>query len=100
MRKSGNYYIYPAYFEANRSRQSGRRVPKKLAFTKVDTKLITRAAQRLGLEFTVNGKARYPASWWSASGLVLIKKPPEETKTQLLIKLAKIMRTLKEAGVK
>jgi len=100
MRKSGNYYIYPAYFEVNRSRQSGRRVPKKLALTSVDTKLITRAAQRLGLEFTVDGQARYPASWWGTQGLVLVKKPPEETKTQLLKKLAKIMRTLKEAGVK
>ena len=100
MRKSGNYYIYPAYFEANRSRQAGRRVSKKLALSGVDTKLITRAAQRLGLEFTVEGKARYPASWWTTSGVVLIKKQPDETKTQLLKKLAKIMRTLKTAGVK
>jgi signal recognition particle subunit SRP19 len=100
MRKSGNYYIYPAYFEANRSRQSGRRVPKKLALSSVDTKLITRAAQRLGLEFTVDAQARYPASWWSASGVVLVKKQPEETKTQILKKLAKVMRTLKAAGVK
>jgi signal recognition particle subunit SRP19 len=100
MRKSGNYYIYPAYFEANRSRQSGRRVPKKLALSGVDTKLITRAAQRLSLEFKVDKQARYPASWWSSSGVVLIKKQPSETKTQLLKKLAKVMRTLKEAGVK
>ena len=100
MRKSGNYYVYPAYFEANRSRQSGRRVPKNLALPGVDTKLITQAAQRLGLEFTVDSKARYPASWWSASGIVMVKKPPEETKTQLLKRLAKVMQTLKAAGVK
>ena len=100
MRKSGNYYIYPAYFEANRSRQSGRRVPKKLALSGVDTKLISQAVQRLGLEFTVDKQARYPANWWSPAGVVLVKKQSEETKTHLLKKLAKIMRTLKEAGAK
>ncbi|MFX0169196.1 MAG: signal recognition particle subunit SRP19/SEC65 family protein [Candidatus Hodarchaeota archaeon] len=100
MRKSGNYYIYPAYFEVHRSRQSGRRVPKKLALPSVDLKLITQAAQRLGLEFTVDNQARFPASWWSTSGIVMIKKPPEGTKTQLLKKLAKVMQTLKAAGVK
>ena len=100
MRKSGNYYIYPAYFEANRSRQSGRRVPKKLALSKVDVATIARAAQRLGLEHTVEKQARYPASWWSSSGLVLIKKPTDKSKTQLLKELAKVMKSLKAAKVK
>ncbi|MFX1577200.1 MAG: signal recognition particle subunit SRP19/SEC65 family protein [Promethearchaeota archaeon] len=100
MRKSGNYYIYPAYFEANRSRQAGRRVPKKLALTAVSTSMITKAAQRLGLEFTVESKARYPASWWGTSGVVLIKKPENQTKTQILKEIAKIMKTLKAVGKK
>ena len=100
MRKSGNYYIYPAYFEANRSRHSGRRVPKNLALTIVTTSMITEAAQRLGLEFTVESKTRYPASWWTPSGVVLIKKPDNQTKTQLLKELAKIMKTLKAVGQK
>jgi signal recognition particle subunit SRP19 len=100
MRKSGNYYIYPAYFEANRSRHSGRRVPKKLALTQVTTSMIAKAAQRLGLEYTVESQVRYPASWWVSSGVVLIKKPENQTKTQLLKELAKIMKTLKKIGKK
>jgi signal recognition particle subunit SRP19 len=100
MRKSGNYYIYPAYFEANRSRHSGRRVPKKLALTVVTTSMIAAAAQRLGLQYTIESKARYPPSWWATSGVVLIKKPEKQTKTQLLKELAKIMKTLKEVGKK
>lgn len=100
MRKSGNYYIYPAYFEANRSRHSGRRVPKKLALPTVTTSMIAQAAQRLGLDYTVEAKARYPASWWVSSGVVLIKKPENQTKTTLLKELAKIMKTLKEVGKK
>jgi signal recognition particle subunit SRP19 len=100
MRKSGNYYIYPAYFEANRSRQSGRRIPKKLALTSVDTKMIVRAAQRLNLEYTVEAKAKYPGSWWSTPGVVLIKKQADQPKTHLLKELAKVMKTLKAAGAK
>ncbi len=95
MRKSGNYYIYPAYFEAHRSRQSGRRVPKKLALPSVDTAIIARAAQRLSLTYTVESKARFPASWWSTPGVVLIKKPTNLSKTQLLKKLAETMQALK-----
>ncbi len=98
MRKSGNYYIYPAYFEAHRSRHSGRRVPKKLALASVNTSMIAKAAQRLGLEFTVESKVRYPASWWATPGVVLIKKPSEQSKTQLLKKLATVMKTLKAVG--
>lgn len=100
MRKSGNYYIYPAYFEANRSRHAGRRVPKKLALTVVTTAMIAKAAQRLGLEYSIESTARYPASWWVTSGVVLIKKPDGQTKTQLLKELAKIMKTLKAVGKK
>lgn len=100
MRKSGSYYIYPAYFEANRTRHSGRRVPKKFALTTVTTSMIAQAAQRLGLDYIIESKARYPASWWVSSGVVLIKKPENQTKTQLLKELAKIMITLKEVSKK
>jgi signal recognition particle subunit SEC65 len=62
--------------------------------------MISKAAQRLGLEYEVNRDARYPSSWWSTSGVVLIKKQPKKTKTQLLKDLAKVMKTLKDAGVK
>lgn len=100
MRKKGNFYVYPAYFEAGRSRNAGRRVPKKIALQTVDIKLITKAAQRLGLEYEVNGEARYPSTWWTTPGVVLIKKQPEQSKTEVLKELAKIMNTLKKAGVK
>ncbi len=98
MRKSGYYYIYPAYFEAGRSRQSGRRIPRKMALHSVDTKMIVQAAQRLNLEYQVNNAARYPTSWWATPGVVLIKKPENNTKTQILKQLAKVMKSLKEAG--
>jgi signal recognition particle subunit SRP19 len=100
MRKSGYYYLYPAYFEAGRSRQAGRRIPKKLALSTVNTSMIKNAAQRLGLECTIEPQARYPSSWWGTPGLVLIKKPAGKSKTQLLKELAKTMATLKSAGVK
>lgn len=98
MRKSGYYYMYPAYFEAGRSRQAGRRVPKKLALDNVNTSMIKSAAKRLGLECTVEPEARYPSSWWGTPGLVLIKKPEKLSKTQVLKELAKTMKTLKATG--
>lgn len=95
MRQSGFYYVYPAYFEASRSRKSGRRIPKKLALPSVDVELIVLAARRLGLEFKVKTEARYPASWWGTPGLVLIRKTTERSKTLLLKELAKKMKALK-----
>ena len=95
MRQSGFYYIYPAYFEAGRSRKSGRRIPKKLALPSVDVELIVLAARRLKLEYKVKADARYPASWWGTPGLVLIRKTTERSKTLLLKELAEKMKTLK-----
>lgn len=94
MRQSGFHYIYPAYFEAGRSRKSGRRIPKKLALQGVDVELIVLAARRLKLEYKVRPDARYPASWWGTPGLVLIKKT-EQSKTHLLKELAEKMKALK-----
>jgi signal recognition particle subunit SRP19 len=95
MRQSGYYYVYPAYFEAGRSRKSGRRIPKKLALQSVDVELIVLAARRLKLEYQVKPDARYPPSWWGTPGLVLIRKTAERPKTQLLKELAEKMKALK-----
>jgi signal recognition particle subunit SRP19 len=95
MRKSGNYYVYPAYFEADRTRDSGRRVPKKLALPSADSSMISQAARRLHLEHSVRPEARYPSSWWGTPGLVLVKKTNEWSKTRLLKELAKAMASLK-----
>jgi signal recognition particle subunit SRP19 len=95
MRESGFHYVYPAYFEASRSRKSGRRIPKKLALPSVDVALIVLAARRLKLEFKVKEEARYPASWWGTPGLVLIRKTAERPKTKLLKELAEKMKVLK-----
>jgi len=95
MRKSGNYYVYPAYFEADRTRECGRRVPKKLALPSVDSSMISQAAKRLRLEHTVKSEARYPGSWWGTPGLVLVKKTEAWSKMRLLRELAKAMASLK-----
>lgn len=98
MRKSGTYYVYPAYFEADRTRESGRRVPKKLALASVDSSMILQAAKRLRLEHTVRPEARYPGNWWGTAGLVLIKKTDAFTKMRLLKELAKAMANLKASS--
>jgi len=95
MRKTDHYYIYPAYFEANRSRRWGRRVPKGLAVNGVDVSLILRAAKRLGLQCKVKEKARYPATWWGTPGVVLVKKLAGGSKARLIKNLARVMKTLK-----
>ena len=95
MRKTNHYYIYPAYFEASRSRRWGRRVPKKLAINGVDVALILRAAKRLGLQCKIKETVRYPATWWSTPGVVLVKKPASGSKTRLLKELAQVLKTIK-----
>jgi signal recognition particle subunit SRP19 len=94
MRKQNKIFLWSIYFDANRSRQDGRRVPKKLAVASPKLEELHRAAKRLGLQSEPVFDAVYPSSPWQRSGLLVI--PKKEPKGETLKKIAKELVNLRK----
>lgn len=65
--------LWPRYFDARRSRAEGRRVPKELAVRDPDAAWVHKAAERVGLEATLEEKARDPFLPWKVVGRVVVQ---------------------------
>jgi signal recognition particle subunit SEC65 len=93
MRKQNRIFLWSIYFDANRTRQKGRRVPKKLAVAAPKLEELHRAAKRLGLQPEAIFDAAHPSSPWRRSGLLVI--PKKESKGVTLKKVAKELLNLR-----
>ncbi|RLI34706.1 signal recognition particle protein Srp19 [Candidatus Bathyarchaeota archaeon] len=92
MRKlSGKVIVWPAYFDSSRTQREGRRLPLKLCVSTPTLKEIVEAAKLLGLNPQPNFSARYPRSWWTESGYVIVEKLGSKQET-----LRKLAEKLKE----
>jgi signal recognition particle subunit SRP19 len=87
MRKLDKAIIWPVYFDCNKTRKDGRRVPKSLAVQSPKILEIKEAADRLGLQNDVNLEAHFPKTPWAKSGMLLVEK--QEAKEKIIQKLAK-----------
>lgn len=87
MRKQNKIFLWPTYFDTNKTRQEGRRVPKKYAVSAPKVEELLRAAKRLGLQPTVVSDAAHPSSHWVRSGLLVV--PKKESKGETVTKVAK-----------
>ena len=87
MRKLDKAIIWPAYFDAAKTRKKGRRVPKNLAVPNPKVEELQIAANRLRLKNEVVAQAGYPKVPWQKTGSILAeKKTPKE---QIIKNLAK-----------
>ena len=93
MRRQNKIFLWPTYFDTNKTRQEGRRVPKKLAISAPKLEELQIAAKRLGLQPTVISDAAHPSSPWQRSGLLVI--PKKEPKGETLKKIAKELSKLR-----
>lgn len=73
-KRDGMIVIWPRYFDADRTRQQGRRVPVKDAVHAPRAGHIAEAARTLGLDATLEKDAAHPSEWWVKEGRVLVKK--------------------------
>ncbi len=64
--------LYPSYFDASKSRQEGRRVPKALAVNSPSLEELRDAAKRLGHRVEVEEDVSHPSRPWAEEGRVLI----------------------------
>lgn len=89
------WVLWPEYFDAKRSRDQGRKVRKNLAVADPTVELITKAVEKLGLEYKVEMERSYPSNWHGHKGRILVQKTMK--KSQLLAKvgqeLSKIQRS-------
>jgi len=93
MRKLDKAIIWPVYFDFNKSRQEGRRVPKSQAVQSPKILEIKEAADKLGLGNQMNVEAHFPKAPWIKSGMLLVEK--NEPKEAIIKKLAKQLLRIK-----
>ena len=94
MRNKNKIVLWSIYFDANKTRADGRRVPKKLAVSAPKLEEIQRAAKRLGLQPEVVPDAAHPSSPWLKTGLLAIPKTESKDKTvkKIAEELSKLRR--------
>lgn len=81
--------VWPAYFDSQRSRLEGRKVPKEIAVESPSIELIFAICKELGLDPVLEQDKRLPKSHWEKSGRVLIKKL--DKKADVLLEIAKAL---------
>jgi len=87
MRKLDKIVIWPAYFDATRTRKNGRRIPKNLAIPYPKITEIEEAVEKIGLEHEAKAEADYPRAPLSRTGMLLVKKT--EAKERTILRIAK-----------
>lgn len=93
MRKKNKTILWSIYFDADKTRAEGRRVPKNLAVSSPKLDELQRATKRLGLDPEVVPDVSHPSYPWRRTGIVIITKI--ETKGKTLKKVAKELSELR-----
>ena len=82
--------VWPEYFDVNRTRARGRRLPMSLCVKDPDLDIIAKGALILDLEYEVfEGKA-YPSNRAARRGYVKVERG-KLSKTELLPKIAEVL---------
>ena len=82
--------LWPEYFDINRTRAEGRRLPKSLCVENPDIDIIAKGAMLLDLEYEMYEEMSYPKSPRAKHGCVRVERGVM-SKTELLPKIGKIL---------
>ena len=82
--------LWPEYFDKNRTRSQGRRLPVQLCVDKPDLDIIAKGAMILDLEFKIFEDKSYPADWAAHAGCVRVEKG-KISKSELLREIGKTL---------
>ncbi|WP_336325627.1 signal recognition particle subunit SRP19 [Halovenus sp. HT40] len=75
--------IWPAYLDADLTREEGRRVSKELAVEDPEVDEIAQAVQQVGYDAVIERSKTYPREY-EARGRVLVKGAEDASKSDLL----------------
>lgn len=90
-----SFVLWPHYFDRRLSRAEGRRVSVALAVKEPDAKWVEAAARKVGLDATVEEKAKHPSLPYERPGRILVKK--DGPKEAILGRVAKQMREAQDS---
>ncbi|MCJ7613972.1 signal recognition particle protein Srp19 [Candidatus Bathyarchaeota archaeon] len=93
MRKQNKIFLWSVYFDSSKTRNEGRRVPKKLAVSSPKLEELQSAAKKLGLQPEAVVDAAHPCSPLRKTGLLIL--PKTEPKGKTLKKIAKELSSLR-----
>ncbi len=82
--------LWPEYFDLDRTRSEGRRLPKELCVSNPDLDIIAKGVMILDLEYEVKENMSYPKAPRDCHGCVKVEKGVM-SKTELLPKVAEIL---------
>ncbi len=82
--------LWPEYFDVNRTRSEGRRLPKELCVPDPDLDIIAKGVMILDLEYEVREDMSYPKAPRDRHGCVKVEKGVM-SKTEMLPKVAEIL---------
>lgn len=84
-----SWVLWPEYFDSNLTRTQGRKVNKNLAVPDPSLEMLSKALQKLGVEFTLEEGKSYPGEWYLKKGRALV--PITIPKSQILMKVGEIL---------
>ncbi|MCD6209200.1 MAG: hypothetical protein DRJ46_00925 [Thermoprotei archaeon] len=90
--KNKRIVIWPFYFDVNKSRSEGRKVPRNLAIKEPTLEKIVKAARKAGYKVEVEEGAKHPAHWYNEKGRIFVFS--SEKKTVIIRKIAKMLKKL------
>ncbi len=90
--------LYPMYFDADRSRDDGRRVARRVAVIGPTVEEIAAAAGALGLKPKVESESAHPSAPWKHDGRVLVRG--DYFKTSVVRKIAEKIKETRAAKAK
>jgi signal recognition particle subunit SRP19 len=94
MRKQNKIFLWPVYFDANKTITDGRRVPKKLAVSAPKLEELQMAAKRVGFQTEIVSDVAHPSTPWRKTGLLVV--PKKESKGKILKSIAEELSNLRK----
>ena len=88
--------LWPAYFDASRSRKEGRRVPVDLAVEDPSVDEIAQAVKQVGYDAVIERDVAYPRQPWERTGRVRVEGADDDSKNDLVQAVAAYVAALRE----
>lgn len=86
MPKRDYIILWPSYFDLSKTRNEGRRLPKRFCVDKPNLTELEEAIKLLGFQTIIEKDHAYPKSWWE-SGRILVKRENSNLKKSEILKL-------------
>ncbi|WP_134670851.1 signal recognition particle subunit SRP19 [Halorussus marinus] len=88
--------LWPAYFDADKSRNEGRRVAAEMAIAEPTVDEIAKAVQQVGYDAVIERDKAYSRENWDERGRVLVKDADDSTKNDLIQAVAAYAAALRD----